>query len=425
MSEQNQHNNQDPIEELFRKKAAEYDISYNEADWQQLEKRLDARDQLNASRRRQRWAMAAALVIASLLGYFIYQNHQTIDELRALLDEENQPTTEQPVPEETPEESNHTTDEPENESASGPEDPLITLYTDQGEVIPPNQLPEQSQPDESSPRMQAISAERGRNLFIHDIACTDCQVAVPFSAELFSPPSFPLAKVTGSPPIRSVPDPAESGEPLALYAGAEAGEPRAALSRLAIGIGASPDLSTAGSISNFDDPGYRLGIKGEYRLTPKLSISFGVVQSDVRYKAGADQYRPPDGYWTGGVSPQQTFAKCLILDLPIGLKYDFLQFGRSGLFATAGLSSYIMLNEEYRFSYNREETYGLQESWNDHTGTRHWLSNAGFTIGYEFALSPKVSLRAEPYVSLPLKDVGWGNVELYSVGTFFSVNYNL
>ncbi len=60
-------NNKDPIERLFQQKAEEYDISYQEKDWLKLEKRLDERDQMIASRRLRWFIAAAVLLLFSLL----------------------------------------------------------------------------------------------------------------------------------------------------------------------------------------------------------------------------------------------------------------------------------------------------------------------------------------------------------------------
>ncbi|MDX1618949.1 MAG: hypothetical protein R3224_09195, partial [Balneolaceae bacterium] len=144
----------------------------------------------------------------------------------------------------------------------------------------------------------------------------------------------------------------------------------------------------------------------------------------VRYRASGSEYDPPRAYWTNGILPEETIGVCSLIDIPLNLKYDILRQDRSRFFATAGLSSYIMLTEDYRFSYAQSYS-GQSERWNERTGTRHWFSNANFSVGYEFDLRPNWSLRAEPFVKMPLKEVGWSNVKLYSMGTFVSLNYKM
>jgi len=83
-----------------------------------------------------------------------------------------------------------------------------------------------------------------------------------------------------------------------------------------------------------------------------------------------------------------------------------------------------MQSEEYSFSYRAYQP-GQEEGWSGKTGTSHWLSNAGFSIGYEFDVHSNWSMRVEPFIKVPVQEVGWGNVELYSMGSFISLNYKL
>ncbi|MDZ7721225.1 MAG: outer membrane beta-barrel protein [Balneolaceae bacterium] len=192
-------------------------------------------------------------------------------------------------------------------------------------------------------------------------------------------------------------------------------------SRIAVGVVLSPDLSTVDGVSNFDTPGFKGGVLAEYSLSKHFSLISGVAISNVKYKANGSEYNPPQA-WNNGVMPDQTSAMCVILDIPVSLKANLFNFDRSRIFATAGLSSYIMMNEDYQFQYDGNPA-GMENSWSEATGTRHWFSNAGFSIGIEYDLSPTWSIRAEPHLKIPLKGVGWGDVELYSMGSFVSLNY--
>ncbi|HKK44153.1 MAG TPA: outer membrane beta-barrel protein, partial [Balneolaceae bacterium] len=199
---------------------------------------------------------------------------------------------------------------------------------------------------------------------------------------------------------------------------------RRQFTHVTLGLVMGPDLSTAGSIAHFYDPGYRLGATIDYNFSPDWGITTGIIRTRTRYTAGSGDYQLPQGYLSNNESPKRTRADCVLLDIPVSLKYRFLQFNHSRLYATAGVSSYIMLNEKYRFTYKDYQS-GLAQGWSGKTGTRHWLSNASFSIGYEFDIRGNWSLRAEPFIKIPLKEVGWGNVKLYSMGSIISLNYNL
>lgn len=419
------HNEKDSFEEFFQKKVEEYEIPYREEDWLKLEKRLDLQDAKIAYRNRVRWIAAAAVLIVSLLGYFTYENHNRLNQISRQLNDELTNETEQPLSD------GELAERPEDQSTGSEEssDEGSLAVNDSGEGDADEygrSLDLTSEPILSVSEMEANerSEPAGLNLLNSDNGIARREVkdellvsysVVPRHPFLYHtnralvPTATELASVSGS---QDLPD-RQTGNDF-VSSGS---------SRLTIGVATAPDLSTAGSISNFYDPGYKLGFTIEYSLGSNLSISTGILQSNVRYSARNRDYDPPV-YWKDGIQPDEIFAVCRLLDIPVSLKYDFMNFDRSRFFASAGVSSYIMLNEEYDFNYLGDDT-GLMQRWSGKTGTSHWISNASFSIGYELDIHRNWSLRAEPFIKVPLNEVGWGNVNLYSMGSFISIHHSL
>lgn len=413
MSDKKDH--MDSLEQFFKKRTEEYDISFREEDWLKLEKKLDVRDAQKAYHKKVRWIAAASILIISLLGYFTYENYNKINQLTQQLNEEIAADSE----------------------SSEPED-MVTIPSLQniqpndaaGEETNTNDENTESRPDVSEDQLSPITVaesngpENPETLRENMLGNADIgqlqRNHYPIAAQTISTlpePHLSTPQIAGRAAISS-----QQG----ISSPAEFSRSRDE-SRFSVGFALAPDMSTAGSLSDFHDPGYKLGIQVNYKLTSNLSVSTGAVHSTVRYAAGTGNYNPSI-YWTGDIAPEETIAECLILDIPLNLKYNFLNFNNSRFFATAGISSYIMLNEKYEFTY--EETYGgydeeLMTQWEDRTGTRHWISNAGISVGYELDVHPNWSLQAEPFLKIPVRDVGWGNVKLYSMGTFVSVNYRI
>ncbi|MFH5832371.1 outer membrane beta-barrel protein [Halalkalibaculum sp. DA384] len=425
-------NHNDPIEELFRKKAEEYEIEFREGDWRKLEDQLDKVEARQARNRRWRWIAAASILLISLLGYFTYENYQAISQINKQLSEQAPARQEAPV-DRRPEEM---ADEPSQEPpAAGSE---LSSGEGSGQAASPREVPngatdaggpgtpavEQTDQETTRPHHFAISEEMGRDLFIPRYRCPDCRIFGRLQ-QLMEPAPFLLAESSALPPVvqRDPQEKTESHLTGRPPVGADNVSARSS-SPLSVGFVAGPDLSTVGGFSNFSDPGYKIGLAVEYRLAPRLSINSGIGQANVQYTARGREYKPPYGYWSNGIVADQTVAECAILEIPVNLKYDLLQFEKSRVYTSAGVASYIMLNEEYRFNYERDDT-GLVQSWKGKTGSRHWLSNITLSAGYELDMPGNWSVRAEPFVKLPLKEVGWGNVKLYSVGTSISLNLNL
>ncbi len=413
MSDEN--NKMDPIEQFFSRKVWDYDISYNESDWLDLEERLDIADRRQSSRIRRRWIAAAVVLLFAALGYFTYQNYLAIDRFNERLSS-NTPTELQ---------EEHASPgmrgyESGNQPNTTPS--LVRPGRDRSvENSSENPIPT---PSPSASKTLALGAAKNNasnasagitkeemGLYVNEVNCPECTLSPPVSDRAI-PLSLTAADIAPSHTIASRSEESKDIPPIEAIG----------RSPLSVGVVVSPDLSTVGSGDNFSSPGYRIGVHAEYRLSPSLSITAGIMQSKVQYFANGDDYHPPSGYWTYGVVPDNLEGQCLMFDIPLNIKYRLGEPSTSKFFVSAGISSYIMLDEEYHFYYDRQYE-GLVDSWSDKTGTRHWLSNANLSLGYEFELNRAWSLKAEPYIKLPLKKVGWGNVNLLSVGTFVSLNY--
>lgn len=190
-----------------------------------------------------------------------------------------------------------------------------------------------------------------------------------------------------------------------------------------LGFSYAPDLSMVGS-SGVSNPGTNLFLSIEYKLNSRWSLQSGVAYSRKVYKAAGEDYNPPEGFWHYGMVPDATDATCDIIDIPINLRYYISPSKRNRFFASTGISSYLMLTEEYYYHY--EEDYGpnLVEEWNVKNENQHFFSIYNLSIGYQRSLGAGWSLEVEPFVKVPLAGVGFAEVELWSTGAWFSVNYN-
>ncbi len=415
-----ENNNNDSFEGFFRKKAEEYDISYREQDWLKLEKKLDVRDAQLSYQRKVRWIAAASILIVAVLGYFTYQNYNKINHLNQLLNEELAARQEQ----------NDTVREPGKENENIPkmnEQPQKTLADDQtpnsgdqafASIPPPG--------DADTPQQPLAEPEENKNFpsaFEDQIVSLDLST---FPEIHDYPETVAVGNATTLPPTDEYNAVARMHKQQGLYAYPQVSASSLIASRITLRLLVSPDLSATGSVTGFYEPGYKIGAAVNYQLNPKLTLSTGLIHSTVRYTARGQDYNPTTSPYNNNynLSPNRVLAECLILDIPVNLNYEVLNFEHSRIVASAGLSSYIMMSEEYDFQYDTY-TPGQAESWNGKTGSFHLFSNAGFSIGYQMDVSLQWSLQVEPFIKVPLKEVGWGNVKLYSVGSFVSVNYHL
>ncbi len=198
---------------------------------------------------------------------------------------------------------------------------------------------------------------------------------------------------------------------------------KAGYSRWSIGLGYAPDLSLVG-FSELTSPGTNIGITIDYRLGTKWSIQTGATYAKKNYVAEGEDYSPPQGFWYYGVVPEYADATCKVIDIPLNIRYYIKHKKRHSFYASMGLSTYLMLREDYEYDYEQYDPK-LPKDLQVRNENRHFLGIYNFSLGYQRSLSPNWSLEIEPFIKAPLSGIGFGNVNLWSTGTFFSIRYHL
>jgi len=192
--------------------------------------------------------------------------------------------------------------------------------------------------------------------------------------------------------------------------------------KMAVRFGYSPDLSTVG-LKNFSKPGSAVSLMIEYALMRRLYLQAGVVRSVKVYNAKADEYEWPSDWKPQEVYPTSVDGTCKMFEIPLNFRYDIIQNDRSKWFAGAGVSSYYIGNEKYIYNYP-PGTSGKDLWWDYETKTGWYLlSHVNVSVGHERKISKNLSLLAEPYVKIPLKKVGYGKIDLLTVGMWLSIKY--
>jgi hypothetical protein len=194
-----------------------------------------------------------------------------------------------------------------------------------------------------------------------------------------------------------------------------------AQAKWAVRFGYSPDLSTVGG-EKLTKPGTAVSLLAELSVLPRLFVQTGAVWSRKDYRANAGDYilNPKWGYYT---KPESIEGICKVLEIPLNLRYDIVSGNKSRIFAGSGLSSYYMRGEKYKYEYEYPNDPHIKyNGWQGKTGW-YLFSHLNASAGYEYRISDKLSLVAEPYARMPLKRVGYGKVNLFTAGFWISVRY--
>ncbi|HCX21076.1 MAG: hypothetical protein CMB80_20230 [Flammeovirgaceae bacterium] len=195
---------------------------------------------------------------------------------------------------------------------------------------------------------------------------------------------------------------------------------------VAVGLSYAPDfnsLNFKGKLKATNKVGLRLF----WKPLKRFELQSGIFFNEKKYTSPGDEYHPPAGYWgsnTNGIVPEWVNGSCSVIDIPVTLGIDVIQTTRWNWSVNGGLSNYILLDEKYIYEFdqpNPNTAWGWET--NENTTLKWSVMNA--SIGGEFLWRSKTSLRIEPFIQMPLQEIGWAKVSLYGYGVLFTIKQNL
>ena len=183
----------------------------------------------------------------------------------------------------------------------------------------------------------------------------------------------------------------------------------------ALTLSAGPDISFVG-LGNPGKTKLSYGVGVNYTFAKRFTVKSGFYKATKIYSAEPADYHPPTGYWTYYTNLQRVDADCNVYEIPLTLAYNFGQSKNHNWFAAVGLSSYLMKKETYNYLYKNQWGQSMYKGWTLHNKNKHYFSVVTLSGGYQYKLSQRVSLAAEPYLKIPLHGVGFGKIKLNSGG---------
>ncbi|HEY4111004.1 hypothetical protein [Puia sp.] len=192
------------------------------------------------------------------------------------------------------------------------------------------------------------------------------------------------------------------------------------------GLLLAPDFTSVNSLAG-DKAGSSIGLTVDYQFAPHWYLSTGILASRKNYAArNQDYHAPPGFYQNNGIYGNVSFVKgsFYMMEIPLNLRYDFSVAGNTLFFISAGSSSYLMTSENanlYWHHFNVEECNGVT-----HLGTHpnNLFSTVNLSAGVETGLSNSLSLVIAPYMKLPTRNLGLGQVQMNSVGINFVLKFS-
>lgn len=186
---------------------------------------------------------------------------------------------------------------------------------------------------------------------------------------------------------------------------------------------ASPN---ANGVSSFQQSkaGTNAGVLFSVGVTKKLTISTGTLYSVTPYVEDAASYPGYHVQYKSQVTPLNVTADCRMLDIPLNLDYQIYNKHQNKISVGSGLSSYIFLYQNYTFNYATPPATG-QPSFNVPNIDKYFFGILNLSATFQHQLNSKVGISLQPYLKLPLTNIGYSQVRLQTTGVAVGLNWNL
>jgi hypothetical protein len=191
-------------------------------------------------------------------------------------------------------------------------------------------------------------------------------------------------------------------------------------SRFEISLLYAPELTTI-AFSNVDQPGGSIGLLVGYHVSDKLVLQSGVIKSRKYYTADGKDFKL--NYTVNyPYKLSEVTGYCNMYEIPVNVKYRVTNSKKIKTYALAGLSSYIMTREAYTYKYT--SSYGnYNRNVNDASQKNYWFSLATLGVCVEKNITSSITAGATPFIKIPFKGMGTGDLKLISTGINFSLTY--
>jgi hypothetical protein len=192
---------------------------------------------------------------------------------------------------------------------------------------------------------------------------------------------------------------------------------------LQLGVLVAPDFSSVNSVAG-DRPGSSIGLTADYQFANRWYIGSGLLISRKNYAAAPQDYHAPESWLRTNNINNLDYVKgsFTMLEIPLNLRYDFSTTGNTLFFVSAGASSYVSTSENCSYYYNHFGSQWVKAF--QYPGRPGYLFSAiDLSAGVETGISNSLSLLIAPYMKLPSRNIGFGQVELSSFGINFALKF--
>ena len=168
--------------------------------------------------------------------------------------------------------------------------------------------------------------------------------------------------------------------------------------------------------------GFDIGLIGGYRFSTHLSAETGILFSQKYYTTSGKYFSLKEigPMMPAAMKVMDVKGTSKVVEIPVHLRYDFSNKKDHHYFSLAGFSSYILTKEsnQYHTSLNGAE-YMMYGTYKNNRG--YFAASLDLAIGYEKNIGKTSNIRFQPYIQLPVKGIGVGNLHVMSTGVHIAI----
>lgn len=163
--------------------------------------------------------------------------------------------------------------------------------------------------------------------------------------------------------------------------------------------------------------GFSMGLVAGYRFNNYLAFETGLLFANKPYYSTGKYFSMDKmgNSMPAGMEILSLEGKNNVLEIPVKMKYDFLQQSKHHFFSAAGISSYIITHEKnnYLTAMNGVQQIMISSYKNK---SRSLAATMDISAGYEHKFGKTNHFRIEPYIQIPLRGMGVGSMPMMSTG---------
>lgn len=186
---------------------------------------------------------------------------------------------------------------------------------------------------------------------------------------------------------------------------------------------AGPDWTRVNG-QRWETGGHTVAVVAGYNINRRWAVEGGVAWSKKTYYSRGNYFKTQKLYLPQHSTLLWVDGYCNMFEVPLQVRYNVRRQKSRTWFATAGATSYLMQKEDYDYKYKRyNDYYSGNKVYNK--SSRVWMAAGSLSLGLEQRLAKNTSLRLEPYLKIPLRGVGVGQLPLTSTGLLAGITYSI